>query len=440
MLRSLLLVAWLFLSLTCYIQPGNHAYAQAAAFVNVSVLPMDRDVVLRNQTVLVREGVIVALGSATQILLPEDAVQIDGTGRFLMPGLSDLHVHLEHEADLPVYLASGVTTLLDLGAPPVLLTWRERVKAGTLLGPQLFVSYFIDGPGGRYHVAATTDDARQAIQSASENGYDYIKVYNSLTSDQFDVIMEAATAHDLAVIGHGVRAPGLTHILDAGQILIVHAEEFLYTFFRHQTDRSRIPEVVDLTKRTGIYVLPNLSTYEVITRQIGRPALIDSFLAMDQAAHLHPDFHTSWKDGRYTRANENLNPRLAFLRDLTRAFSDAGVPLLLGTDSPGIPGMFPGASIHQDLRNMVEAGLSPYQALSAGTRTAGQFIRETLPSAPLFGIITEGARADLVLLAGNPLEDLTYAEHPLGVMVNGTWWPADALHNYLDTLYGLDKQ
>ena len=98
--------------------------------------------------------------------------------------------------------------------------------------------------------------------------------------------------------------------------------------------------------------------------------------------------------------------------------------------------MFAGASIHNDLRNLIDAGLTPYQALSAGTRTAGTFVRQTIPGRPLFGVVTEGARADLILLADNPLESVSAAQNPNGVMVGGNWWSADALREMLDTLYG----
>ena len=147
------------------------------AFVDVNVVPMDRETILTGQTVLVLNGVISAIGPAGSVMLPDDVTSIDGSGQYLMPGLADLHVHAENELGLPVYLLGGVTTVLDLGGPSRLLGWRDRLEAGDLVGPHLLVSYFIDGPGGRFNVVETPQQARQAIRAAAGR-YDYIKVYN----------------------------------------------------------------------------------------------------------------------------------------------------------------------------------------------------------------------------------------------------------------------
>jgi hypothetical protein len=420
-----LLMAWALAPAVPSIYALGVPVQQTSAFVGVTVVPMDREVVLPNQTVIVRDGIVAEIGLASEVRVPDGASLIDGSGKYLMPGLADLHVHLQNEIDLAAYLAHGITTVLDLGAAPRILGWRQRLEDGDLLGPHLLASYFIDGVGGRFNIEEGEASAREAIRSAGALGYDYIKVYNSLTTSQFDGIMEEANTLGLTVVGHGVREPGLKYILEAGQAMVSHAEEYLYTHFGNRMDRSLIPRAVDLTLRTGVYVLPNLSAYEAISAQAGRPAAVDSFLAMSEVQYLHPSFRSSWRGGRYSRASQSeravLAQRLIFLRELTKAFSDAGVPLLLGSDSPFIPGLYPGESIHNDLRNMIEAGLTPYESLSAGTRTAGEFVRGTVADAPLFGVVTQGARADLVLLESNPLDDVRHVRNPVGVMVNGRW-------------------
>ncbi len=413
----------------------SNAHGQTTAFTRVNVIPMDSESVISDQTVVVEKGIISAIGPSKQIRIPESADIIDGTGKYLMPGLADLHVHLENDTDLPVYLAHGVTTILDMGAPSILLSWRDQLESKKLIGPHLLVSYFIDGPGGQHNVVATESEARDAIKQASTRGYDYIKVYNSLTTAQFHAIMEEANAAKIAVIGHGVRAPGMREILQSGQVMIAHSEEFIYTFFNNTTNRSRIPSAVELMKNTGAYLLPNLSTFEIISLQWGKPAVVDSLLTLPAARYLHPSLHKSWQSGRYTSRAGSLNNRLIFLRELTKAFADAEIPLLLGTDSPGIPGMFPGASIYNDLRNMVQAGLTPYQALSAGTRIAGQFVKQTKPGSPVFGVIRRGARADLILLNENPLLDVAAVKDLQGVMVSGTWHSSAYLQDLLNSLY-----
>lgn len=315
-----------------------------------------------------------------------------------------------------------------------LLEWRDRIEAGTLVGPHLLVSFFIDGPGGRGGIVQTPEAARSAVTGAGESGYDYIKVYNSLTTEQFTAIVAEANRQGISVIGHAVRAPGMEGILEGGQIMVAHGEEYIYTHFGNTTNRALMLSAIELTRRTGAYLIPNLSAFEIMTVQWGRPAAVDSFLSLPAARYLHPSFRNSWQSGRYTSRNGSIASRLTFLRELTKAFADAGLPLILGTDSPGIPGMFPGYSIQDDLRNMIIAGLSPYQALSAGTQTPGEFLAVTRPGLTPVGTVRVGSQADLVLLSDNPLNDVSNTETPLGVMVGGVWRSRETLHEMLESL------
>jgi predicted amidohydrolase YtcJ len=174
-------------------------------------------------------------------------------------------------------------------------------------------------------------------------------------------------------------------------------------------------------------VTPNLSTFEAISRQWGKPEVLSRFL-QDQRAHLMtPAMRLDWQDMDYVRRTGNLDAQWAFLRIFTRALSDAGVPLLTGTDSPVIPGMYPGYSIHDDLRTLVEAGLSPYEALRAATRTPGEFIAQSVPGSERFGMVKVGMRADLVLVEHDPFEGLETLRSPLGVMGGGRWRSRDEL-------------
>ena len=265
------------------------------AFTNINVVPMDRDHILRNHTVVVTDGVISAVAPTAEIQLTGDMTVLDGSGRYLMPGLFDMHVHLRNEADLPVYLANGVTTVLNMGGPSHLLEWRDRIEAGTLVGPHLLVSFFIDGPGGRFGIVRTPEAARSAVTGAGESGYDYIKVYNSLTTEQFTAIVAEANRRGISVIGHAVRAPGMEGILEGGQIMIAHGKEYIYTHFGNTTNRALLPSAIELTRRTGAYLIPNLWAFEIMTVQWGRPAAVDSFLSLPATRYLHPSYRHSWQ-------------------------------------------------------------------------------------------------------------------------------------------------
>ncbi|MGH8237522.1 MAG: amidohydrolase family protein, partial [Steroidobacteraceae bacterium] len=203
--------------------------------------------------------------------------------------------------------------------------------------------------------------------------------------------------------------------------MVAHAEEFYYTVFQNREDEERIPSAVAETRRSGAYVTPNLSLFEAMTAQWGKPEQVVKYLADPRALAMSPGVRLWWvRDWRQRRSGD-LSEMLHFLRKFTKALQQAGVPLLAGTDSPGIPGMYPGYSIHHDLRALRDAGLSNYQALVAATRTPGEFIASQVPGAPRFGQLLVGMKADAVLVDGNPLDSLDVLEHPVGVMTAGRW-------------------
>ncbi len=406
------------------------AQETSTAFIGATVIPMDRERTLPDQTVLVSNGRITAIGPRTEVEVPAGARRIDARGRFLMPGFADMHTHPQLAGDLVSYLAAGVTTIAHMGGNA--RTWvarRDSVRAGRLIGPDVLVSVFLnrDATGPQ-----TADEARQAVARGDSLGVDFVKVYNLLTNEQFEAIIDEAGARHLPVLGHAVRAVGLERGFALGQAAVVHAEEYLYSTFGNSTDRSRFDDAVAFTKRSGAWVIPNLSAYAVIARQWGRPAVVDTMLAEPDALFLPPFWRERWRTSDYTRRAGSISDRVPFLSAFTGALYRGGVPLLLGTDSPGIPGMAPGPSLHDDLRLMVAAGLTPYDALAAGTSAAGEFVRSRFRHPETFGTVTVGARADLVLLARNPLENVSNAEHPVGVMARGRWYTREALELVLE--------
>ena len=227
---------------------------------------------------------------------------------------------------------------------------------------------------------------------------------------------------------------GLRGGLAAGQVMVAHAEEYIYTEFGNRADSARAPGAASFTRAAHAFVIPNLSAYEVITEQWGKPSQVDAFLRAPSAAYLSPRRRQQWRDADYVSRFGSLGRKIDFLRWFTKVLSDSGVPLLLGTDAPGIPGMAPGFAIHEDLRNMILAGLTPYQALVAGTRAPGEFIWRYVPRAERFGIVAGGYRADLILVNENPLRDVTTLKAPVGVMVRGRWLGAAVLRRALDSL------
>lgn len=433
----------LFLFLACLVLPST-ALAQgpivtSTAFVHVNVAPMETARVLMDQTVLVEGGVITAMGAG--LTPPPGARVIDGHRRsFLSPGLADMHSHSDTSEDMRIYLANGVTSILNMGGASTSFVDQVRpsVNSGQRPGPHVYVSLRVDGtPRYGQFVVTTVDEARWTVRLAKTNGYDFIKVYNNLTPEVFAALAREGQAQHMPLVGHGVTAVGLEKQLEAGQVLVAHSEEFLYAFFRTDDDQGtpsddQIPEALALLLRTGAFVTADLETYATIARQWGRPDLGAAFMGSPLFQTLAPAWRLDWTKQDYAMRKGSLDARLAFLTRFTKAMSDAGVQLVAGTDAPSIPGMFPGVSLHDDLDALQAAGLTRYQALSAATRTPGRLIARAQPTAAPFGVIKPGARADLVLSANNPLDDLATLRRPLGVMANGVWYDAKSLQAMAD--------
>jgi hypothetical protein len=408
------------------------------AFVDVNVVPMDRERVLQHATVLVQDGRILAIGGA--LSYPKSARVIDGHGSaFLSPGLADMHSHSDTREDLSVYLANGVTTVLNMGdaSSEFMDHTRPKLNEGRIAGPHVYAAFRVDG-SPRYggFVIATPEEARAIVPIAMTNGYDFIKVYNDLSPECFEALIAEARSRHLAIVGHGVTRVGLERQLAEGQALVAHTEEFLYTTFGALGDSApsadRIPEVIAFIKHSGAYVTADLNTYQTIARQWGRPEVRRTLQQQAQTRYLSPGEQLAWGEEDYDHRAGSIDAKAAFLRVFTKALSDAAVPLVAGTDAPSIPGLVPGFSLHDDLRSLEDAGLTRYQVLAVATRVPGEFIQKNVAGSEPFGTVTPGARADLILSAHNPLDDLSTLREPLGVMARGRWFPNSQLHELLD--------
>lgn len=418
------------------------AQPTVTAFVHVNVLPMDSEQALRGQTVLVSDGRVQAIGPRVRV--PEGARIVDGGGSaWLLPGLADMHVHVGTRDELALLLANGITTALDMGEAPNAMVGRTRaaVARGDVPGPRLFVALAVDGsPRYGHLVVATPEAARWAVRLAKANGYDFIKVYNNLSPEAFAALVAEGREVGLPVVGHTVESLGLERQIAGGQVMVAHLEEFIYSFFRLPEGAdpnaapadSEIPRAVDYLRRTGTVVTADLATYQTIAAQRGRQGVVDAWLREPEARYLAPNDRIAWRNSGYVRREGSLDARAAFLARFVDALADAGIPLIAGTDAPTIPGLASGFALHRDLAALEAAGLSHYQVLATATRGPGAFIAATHPDAERFGTIAAGQRADLLLVATNPLDDLATLQRPLGVMAGGRWHDSAALQALLN--------
>ena len=389
--------------------------AGVAAFEHVHVVRMDRDTVLRDQTVIVRDGRIEAVGPATRIHIPEGAVRIDGRGRYLMPALADMYVQLSPNSwrvrrELALYVAHGVTLVRNMDGRSSHLRWRERVRRGDALGPAIvtcgppmasdtsLLGRSDDLLGNR--VAAlgtriermlrdrrTVASIRPEVMDQRRRGYDCIAVDSpsDWTPARYDALVAAAAANGMPVVGDLAR---------------------------------NLPLGVNLRRRTTVdrfdaYLRAQLGTGEYPETAAARDSVAREVARRARAAGVAVS----------TRVVATDSADRPLMRRLVGALAAEDATLLLATGSTLRSPRVPGGSAHAELRELVAAGLSPFRALRAATANPAVALR--VPGD--FGIVVPGARADLLLLDANPLENVGNTERIAGVMVRGRWLPLTEL-------------
>ena len=444
------------------------ARAPSIAFVGVHVVPMDRERILRDYTVLVEDETITQLGPAADTALPPDTVRVELTGKYLMPGLMDMHVQMRHEGDLSLYLANGVTTIRLMAGGPRQMRWRDRVESGNLLGPTIITS----GPvvGGMPHpdgVQVTTEtQARTTVGKQKSDGYDFISVLDGIPAPAYHALMEAARRNDISVAGPVQNSIGLIGTLAAEQHSIEHLSGYWFGILSEGlplqwnrlspegrvagmgriaqllsekrivemdlVDAQRLDSLVAATRESETWNSPTFTPLEmmILSGNEQRRALSNP-----EVKYLHPEDRTRWEQSARPFAEfspetlRHLGFWLSEFQRITKSLHDAGCGVLLGTGSLHTL-VIPGFSIRDELRLMVDAGLTPYEALRAGTRRAAEF----LSVSDLLGTVEIGKRADLILLSADPLKSVANLNALEGVVVRGEWLSRERLNRKLDAL------
>jgi len=394
---------------------------------NASIIDMTRSKAPEVASVWVRDGVIVAIGPLEDMDVPAGTQRIDASGKFLMPGLTDAHVHLFDVNDLPVFLAHGITSVLNMSGAAVQLDWREQIESGQLAGPTLYTT----GPQLKPDAQPLVDfervvdseaAAERLVAFQAEAGYDFVKVWGALDPERYSAIMNAADAHGIRVTGHIPGDVGLASALAAGQSSIAHVEEFFNKVFERRIDDAGISRAAAATRAAGIPVITTLVTYEAIAGSVAEdPAPLlerDARKWLDPVRQLlwEPEFNRYRTEGRLGRDAEYLEA-LASMERIALGLHEAGVPLIAGSDAGEMPGLVPGVDLHRELELLERAGLSTFEVLRTATTNAGAYLE---PDAP-FGTIEVGRRADLLLLEANPIESVANLSRVTGVVTRGRW-------------------
>ncbi len=497
--------------------------SEKTVFVNVNVVPMTEEIIFENQTVVVENGRIAAIGETESMALTDNFQIIQGNGAYLMPGLADMHTHIalnnrdpEH---LIFYLAEGTTTIRSVGEAPQSLNLRERVERNELVSPTIYstgrviignhndslgfdlfmkafrilifftplvigaIIYFLwkrmrnrrtlvigipstlllglvltltNTPpfmvlepilfpefSNAGFVAESSSQAVEEVNNQYGQKVDAVKLYDGLTEEQFLAAAPEAKERGMYVISHLPEEMSLETILASGTDEIAHIDEFnshhwtkspdeVMADFKNgidpRLDYTLIPRTVELVKENNVAVVSNMSLDEIAYKlildtptvlsgqeyRIIRPEVLENWRTQGRPI-------TRWKTQGHYRKNET-----AFFKKLIKSLHEAGVIIITGTDcSFTVEGALP-EQIHRELELLVEAGLSNYEALKAGTKNAGIIVNK-MGRDGNFGSVAVRQRADLILLKENPLENVSHTRDRVGVMVRGNWYTQQEL-------------
>lgn len=419
-------------------------------FMHVNVITLDDAGVLDDQHVVVTDGRIARIGPADEVELPDGHTRIDARGAWLLPGLTEMHAHVppDHADEafahdmLRLFLAHGVTTVRGMLGAPWHLPLRDALAQGKLDGPRLYTS----GPSLNGNSVESPEAGRKMVREQAAAGYDLLKIHPGLSLEAFRAIAGTADEEGIPFAGHVPEAVGVTNALAAGMATIDHLDGYVHTlvpasrranggFFGvglvAHADAGRIPAIARATRDAGVAVVPT----ETLMVNVLAEGDTDTLLEDPALAYMPESWRERWAAGRDNlRGRPEFDPEAAerFLelrRELLAAMYEAGVEILFGSDAPQIFNV-PGASVRPEMATMEAAGMSRYDILASATRGPARHFGAD----DVFGRVATGLEADLVLVAGNPLDDLDHLRHPVGVMSRGEWYDRQRLDALLESV------
>ncbi len=467
-LRTILLI---FLICT-----GGSTWAETetvTAFVKVNLVPMTEEVIIPDQTVLIQGARIAAIGPSNHIKIPGNSISIDGSNLYLMPGLADMHIHTDTKwlnggwpvSPLNLFLANGVTTIRDFGPKGVpvdhALRWRDEIRRGRLQGPTIYAA----GP----ILYGPVNDAVKIVHEQTKQGFDFIKPYSFLSKKEFQDAVKTAKKLNMYIAGHIPFAVGLDGILAAGMNEIAHIEELDFEFMEFDRTRNlghaawfryilrivaekmhtfydlsfeelksnyqiEIQRIVRKLEASNIPVNTTLTVDDILVKKLFHA---DRLISRPTSQYLPYGFIETLQQGKNRhqiqfKGHEDFAPFHFKLNQLLlRELREGGVTLVLGTDSGTMGmGLVPGFSMHDEFRIMIENGFSSYEAIKTATVNAAHVINQMKGKGD-FGTLEAGKKADLILIDGNPLEDISHLKKIEGVMASGKWFDKATLQKMI---------
>lgn len=442
-MRSLLLLTSLALTLAA--TPASATDASATVFRRVQIVPLDESSPSGPQDVVVRDGRIESIAPARARLRVKDAVVVEAEGKFLLPGLVEMHAHVPARSAphlqtvLDLFLAHGVTTVRGVLGEAGQLELRTQLASGAMRGPRLHTA----GPSLNGQSVSDAASGAAMVEAQQRVGYDLLKLHPGLDLARFDAIADAARRAQLPIAGHVAEAVGLEHSLGGGLGTVEHMDDYVRAlvpedrpervaspgFFGVEValaaDAARIPVLVEATRDADAFVVP---TETLMVSLLGEDS-IDALLAREEMIYVPAATRAQWRTDR-EGLRAQVDPAkaarfLALRRDLIKALY-AQDRVLLGSDAPQKFNV-PGAALHRELALMVGAGVDARTALRSGTVAPARW----LGAGDQRGRIATGQDADLILLDADPLADIANTRRITGVMVAGRWHDRAALDSLL---------
>jgi imidazolonepropionase-like amidohydrolase len=428
------------------------SYKKEIVFTSVNVIPMDSERVLTDQVVVVKNGKIVSVGKTGKVKYSKTAHIIDGKGKYLIPGLTEMHAHVPPVDDLEpmkevlmLFACNGVTTIRGMLGHAKHLELRKIINNGEITGPRFYTS----GPSFNGNTVTSAAQGADMVRAQKKAGYDFLKLHPGLTVEKFNSISSTAKAENIPFAGHVSFEVGVWRAIDAGYATIDHMDGFIEglvpgienmteqdagffgMYLVNKIDTSRIQKLMSGLRSAGIGVVPT----QALAERWMFPAEVETFANAAEMIYMNNQTLTNWRSQKQSMLNNpkyqatDMNAYIKLRRRLIYECEKNGVRLLLGSDAPQVFNV-PGFSLHHELGYMVDAGLTPYEALKTGTVNVAAFFRRSGE----IGQIKPGMVSDLVLLNGNPLQDIHQTKNIAGVMLRNNWLPKTFIDQQLKAL------
>jgi imidazolonepropionase-like amidohydrolase len=408
---------------------------RSIVFNYVTIIDVKSGAAKSGMTVIVTGGRIAAVGKIGKVKIPSGAAVIDASRKFLIPGLWDMHAHFgtddfDKNSHLRLFVANGVTGIRIMDGEPEYYAWRKEAENGDLLAPRMSIASRVIGFGDLSNISEMK--AREEVQKAKRDGADFIKVHDYVTRAAYFALIDEAKRQNLPVEGHVPATITAAEAAQAGQKSIEH----FTGFDEAKTDADKADALARVLKKYDTWLCPT-----IIMRS--------NYASLDNAAYaddwrlkyVKPSWKKRWlamtKDAdktpveEWTKRRETVRTEKAFLGKMQRA----GVRVLAGTDTAN-PYVFPGFSLHDELALLVEAGLTPLEALQTATINPAKFFNKS----DTLGTIEKGKLADLILLDANPLENIANTKKINAVVLNGRLFDRNDLDKMLADIEAAAKK